>query len=102
LPSPRGGSFKGPAWSFLCLAAEIPNAGDYVATTIGETAVVVTRDTDGGVNAFANRCAHRRFRDHAQRDAYLHTFVADYIRTACDASIISHPPNSSLNSRHTT
>jgi anthranilate 1,2-dioxygenase large subunit len=51
--------FKGPAWSFLCLAAEIPNAGDYVATTIGETAVVVTRDTDGGVNAFANRCAHR-------------------------------------------
>jgi anthranilate 1,2-dioxygenase large subunit len=51
--------FKGPAWSFLCLAAEIPNAGDYVATTIGETAVVVTRDTDGAVNAFANRCAHR-------------------------------------------
>ena len=51
--------FKGPAWSFLCLAAEIPNAGDYVATTIGETAVVVTRDTDGGINAFANRCAHR-------------------------------------------
>ena len=41
--------FKGPAWSFLCLATEIPNAGDYVATTIGETAVVVTRDTDGGV-----------------------------------------------------
>ena len=51
--------FKGPAWSFLCLAAEIPNAGDYVATTIGETAVVVTRDAEGGINAFANRCAHR-------------------------------------------
>jgi anthranilate 1,2-dioxygenase large subunit len=51
--------FKGPAWSFLCLAAEIPNPGDYVATTIGETAVVVTRDAQGGINAFANRCAHR-------------------------------------------
>ena len=25
--------------------------------------------------------AHRRFRDHAERDAYLHTFVADYNRT---------------------
>src|SRR5271168_2525113 len=36
-----------------------PNPGDYVATTIGETAVVVTRDTQGGINAFANRCAHR-------------------------------------------
>ena len=36
--------FKGPAWSYLCLAAEIPNPGDWIATTIGETAVVVTRD----------------------------------------------------------
>ena len=24
---------------------------------------------------------HRRFRDHAERDAYLHTFVADYNHT---------------------
>ena len=24
---------------------------------------------------------HRRFHDHAERDAYLHTFVADYNRT---------------------
>jgi transposase InsO family protein len=29
-----------------------------------------------------NRAAHhRRFRDHAERDAYLHTFVADYNQT---------------------
>jgi hypothetical protein len=29
-----------------------------------------------------NRTAHhRRFRDHAERDAYLHTFVADYNHT---------------------
>ena len=51
--------FKGPAWSYLCLAAEIPNPGDWVATTVGETAVVVTRGADGGINAFVNRCAHR-------------------------------------------
>src|SRR5215469_16821503 len=38
--------FKGPTWSFLCLAAEIPQAGDWVATTIGETAVVVARGED--------------------------------------------------------
>ena len=25
--------------------------------------------------------AHRRFRDHAERGAYLHAFVADYNRT---------------------
>jgi anthranilate 1,2-dioxygenase large subunit len=51
--------FKGPAWSFLCLAAEIPSIGDWIATTIGETAVVVAHGAGGAINAFANRCAHR-------------------------------------------
>jgi len=51
--------FKGPTWNYLCLAAEILNPGDYVATTVGETAVIVVRDVAGGINAFVNRCAHR-------------------------------------------
>ena len=51
--------FKGPAWSYLCLAAEIANPGDWVATTVGEMAVVITRDDSGAINAFVNRCAHR-------------------------------------------
>ena len=51
--------FKGPTWSYLCLAAEIPEPGDWVATTVGEVAVVVARGPDGAVNAFVNRCAHR-------------------------------------------
>jgi anthranilate 1,2-dioxygenase large subunit len=51
--------FKGPTWSYLCLAAEIPEPGDWVATTVGEVAIVVARGPDGAVNAFVNRCAHR-------------------------------------------
>src|SRR4030081_224347 len=51
--------FKGPTWSYLCLAAEISEPGDWVATTVGEVAVVVARGPDGAVNAFVNRCAHR-------------------------------------------
>src|SRR5437764_5770659 len=51
--------FKGPTWSYLCLTAEIPEPGDWVATTIGEVAVVVARGPDGAINAFVNRCAHR-------------------------------------------
>src|SRR2546429_3501391 len=51
--------FKGPTWNYLCLAGEIPNPGDWVATTVGEVAVVVARGPDGAVNAFVNRCAHR-------------------------------------------
>ena len=51
--------FKGPTWNYLCLAVELPNAGDYVATTVGETAVIVVRNAAGTINAFVNRCAHR-------------------------------------------
>jgi anthranilate 1,2-dioxygenase large subunit len=51
--------FKGEAWSYLCLASEIPDPGDWVATTIGEVAIIVARGEDGEINAFVNRCAHR-------------------------------------------
>jgi anthranilate 1,2-dioxygenase large subunit/terephthalate 1,2-dioxygenase oxygenase component alpha subunit len=52
--------FEGPTWNFLCLAAELPNAGDYATTFIGQTPVVVTRDRDGTtIHGFENRCAHR-------------------------------------------
>jgi phenylpropionate dioxygenase-like ring-hydroxylating dioxygenase large terminal subunit len=51
--------FEGPVWNYLCLEAEIPEPGDYRATFAGEMPVVVTRDIDGEVYAFENRCAHR-------------------------------------------
>jgi anthranilate 1,2-dioxygenase large subunit len=51
--------FQGPTWNYLCLAAEIANPGDYVAATIGEAEVLVTRDAGGAINGFVNRCAHR-------------------------------------------
>ena len=35
--------FRGPAWSYLCLEAEIPNPGDFRTTWIGDTPVVVSR-----------------------------------------------------------
>lgn len=51
--------YQGPTWNYLCLEAEIPKAGDYRSTFVGEMPVVVTRNTDGGIHAFENRCAHR-------------------------------------------
>ncbi|HEX7055111.1 MAG TPA: Rieske 2Fe-2S domain-containing protein [Burkholderiales bacterium] len=50
---------EGPVWNYLCLEADVPNAGDYYTTFVGEMPVVVTRDADGAVHAFENRCAHR-------------------------------------------
>src|SRR5712691_10387474 len=51
--------FKGPTWNYLCLAAEIANPGDWVATTVGEVSVIVARGADSAITAFVNRCAHR-------------------------------------------
>ena len=51
--------FAGPVWNYLCLEVELEHPGDFVATYIGETPVIVTRDTDGQFYAFENRCAHR-------------------------------------------
>ncbi len=51
--------FRGPAWSYLCLEAEIPNPGDYRTTWVGDTPVIVSRDKQGAIHAFVNRCSHR-------------------------------------------
>ncbi|MEJ7931079.1 Rieske 2Fe-2S domain-containing protein [Ramlibacter sp. AN1015] len=51
--------FEGPVWNFLGLEAEIPAAHDFKTTQVGRMPVVVTRDADGELYAFENRCAHR-------------------------------------------
>lgn len=51
--------FNGPTWNYLCLEVELQVPGDFVAVHVGETPVIVTRDRDGGLYAFENRCAHR-------------------------------------------
>jgi anthranilate 1,2-dioxygenase large subunit len=51
--------FRGPTWNYVALAAELPNPGDFKATFIGDTPVVVSRDREGELHAFVNRCAHR-------------------------------------------
>src|SRR5258708_18436978 len=51
--------FLGPAWSYLCLEAELPEPGSFVTTLVGEMPVVVARDPQGALHAFENRCAHR-------------------------------------------
>lgn len=51
--------FRGETWSFVGLEAEIPNKGDFKATAIGDTPVIVTRDESGAVRVFKNRCTHR-------------------------------------------
>ncbi len=51
--------FRGPSWSYVALGCEIPEAGDFIRTSVGETPVVVVRDKGGGIRVVVNRCAHR-------------------------------------------
>jgi anthranilate 1,2-dioxygenase large subunit/terephthalate 1,2-dioxygenase oxygenase component alpha subunit len=51
--------FRGDAWTFLCLEAELPRPNTFRTSNLGDMPVVVTRDKDGAIHAFENRCAHR-------------------------------------------
>src|SRR5580658_4324455 len=51
--------FQGKSWNYLCLEAEVAKPGDFRTTFIGDAPVIVTRDGDGEIYAFENRCAHR-------------------------------------------
>jgi len=51
--------FEGPVWSYVCLASDLPRAGDYRTSFLGEMPVIVVRGAQGEIHAFENRCAHR-------------------------------------------
>jgi anthranilate 1,2-dioxygenase large subunit len=51
--------FRGPIWSFVAMEAELPRPNDFKTTFVGDAPVVVTRDADGILSAWVNRCAHR-------------------------------------------
>ncbi len=46
-------------WLLGCWEGDLAAPGDYVVTDIGDESIVLTRDEDGGVNAFYNVCSHR-------------------------------------------
>jgi anthranilate 1,2-dioxygenase large subunit/terephthalate 1,2-dioxygenase oxygenase component alpha subunit len=51
--------FCGATWNFLCLEAELSKPNSYRRSAAGAMPVVVTRDGEGRLHAFENRCAHR-------------------------------------------
>ena len=51
--------FRGPAWHFLGLEAELPEPGSYILSHIGDTPIIVVCDEHGDIHAMVNRCAHK-------------------------------------------
>jgi len=47
------------SWLFVGHESQIPNAGDFIQTTMGEDPVVVTRAADRSIHVLLNSCRHR-------------------------------------------
>src|SRR4051812_8977576 len=78
--------FYGDHWCYVGLAIEVPNAGDFKLTWIGERQVILVRDrvapkdrgTDPGIRVVENRCAHRGVRFCQQPHGNARSFVCPY------------------------
>ena len=46
-------------WVYVGHASQVPKAGDYCTTTVGDQPVVMVRHTDGSIKVLYNRCAHK-------------------------------------------
>ncbi|SDV46826.1 aromatic ring-hydroxylating oxygenase subunit alpha [Chitinasiproducens palmae] len=85
--------FHGPTWNYLALEAELPNPGDFITTLLGETSVIVSRDAEGRVHAFVNRCKHRgaTLRREACGNAKSHTCIYHQWAYSLDGRLQSVP-----------
>jgi anthranilate 1,2-dioxygenase large subunit len=76
--------FRGPVWNFVGLEAEIPKPGDYKTVQVADTPVIVSRDTDGSIHAWLNRCAHRNAKICLDKQGNTDSFYCVYHQWAYD------------------
>lgn len=70
--------FYGPTWNYVGLTSEIPERGSFKRTFVGERPVIMTRDEDGNINVFVNRCAHRGIEFCREHRGKVNEFVCPY------------------------
>jgi ethylbenzene dioxygenase subunit alpha len=68
----------GRCWLFLAHDSQIPEAGDYFRTFMGEDEVLVVRQKDRSVKAFLNTCTHRGNRVCRADQGNARSFVCNY------------------------
>jgi len=65
-------------WNYVGLEAEIPQAGDFKRTVVGERSVIMVRDKDGAVRVVENVCAHRGMQFCRERHGNRKEFICPY------------------------
>ena len=65
-------------WCYVGLEAEIPNAGDFKRTVVGERSVIMVRGNEGEINVVENVCAHRGMQFCRERHGNRKEFVCPY------------------------
>lgn len=70
--------FSGSTWNYVGFESEIPSAGDFKRTFIGERSVVAVRDREGVVHVVLNTCAHRGVQFCRQHSGNTKSFVCPY------------------------
>ncbi|MFM8589317.1 MAG: aromatic ring-hydroxylating dioxygenase subunit alpha [Limnohabitans sp.] len=65
-------------WCYVGLEAEIPMAGDFKRTRVGERSVIMSRGADGRIHVVENVCAHRGMAFCRERHGNRKEFVCPY------------------------
>jgi len=68
----------GPHWLYAGLDAEVPDAGSWKTTTLGERPVIVARNQDGTISVVENRCSHRGVKICLARSGKDDSFTCPY------------------------
>ena len=76
--------FYGPHWSYVGLEVEVPEAGSFKRTSIGERSVILVRNKHGELNVLENRCAHRGMAFCQERSGSVKTLVCPYHQWSYD------------------
>lgn len=65
-------------WCYVGLEAEIPEAGDFKRTVIGERSVIMVRQDDDSIHVIENVCAHRGMRFCREKHGKAKSFTCPY------------------------
>lgn len=65
-------------WVWVAHESEIPQAGSFKTTQVGDQSVIVTRDRQGNFNTLLNRCRHRGATVCDQRSGKANGFTCPY------------------------